>query len=252
MSWTTFALTFPILLPLLWICLYSPQRPPAVLTNKTITLLIAHPDDEAMFFSPTLLALAPHNKVQVLCLSTGNADGLGEIRKGELVSSCRELGVASDDDVVVIDDAGMPDSMTRTWPASKIAQYLERYAADSDAILTFDEGGVSSHPNHISLLHGAREFVAGKKTIKKLYKLTSVPILRKYLSVFDVPLTFRAAARSESEKAFVFVSSSKQVRTAQRAMTDSHVSQMRWFRWGWIGLSRYMVVNDLVEENLRG
>lgn len=28
-------------------------------------------------------------------------------------------------------------------------------------------------------------------------------------------------------------------------MTTAHVSQMRWFRWGWIGLSRYMVVNDL-------
>jgi N-acetylglucosaminylphosphatidylinositol deacetylase len=222
-----------------------------VLTNKTITLLIAHPDDEAMFFSPTLLALTPHNKVRVLCLSTGNADGLGKIRQRELVSSCLSLGVGNADDVAVIDDAEMLDSMTTTWPADRIAEYLRRYAADADVLVTFDEHGVSSHPNHISLLHGAREFIAKTPAVKRLYTLTTVPIWRKYLSVFDVPLTLRMA-KTHGEKACVFVSSSSQVRTAQKAMTDSHVSQMRWFRWGWIGLSRYMVVNDLVEENLRG
>ena len=34
------------------------------------------------------------------------------------------------------------------------------------------------------------------------------------------------------------------------AMTRAHVSQMRWFRWGWIGVSRYMVVNDLGRVDL--
>jgi LmbE family N-acetylglucosaminyl deacetylase len=36
--------------------------------------LIAHPDDEAMFFSPTVLALTRPdmgNHVKILCLSTG-------------------------------------------------------------------------------------------------------------------------------------------------------------------------------------
>lgn len=42
--------------------------------DSNILLLIAHPDDEAMFFSPTLMALTrPRcaNKVQILCLSEG-------------------------------------------------------------------------------------------------------------------------------------------------------------------------------------
>lgn len=46
------------------------------LKNKRICLLIAHPDDEAMFFAPTLLALArpeTGNHVKVLCLSTGQS-----------------------------------------------------------------------------------------------------------------------------------------------------------------------------------
>jgi N-acetylglucosaminylphosphatidylinositol deacetylase len=44
------------------------------LYNKRICLLIAHPDDEAMFFAPTLLALTrPElgNHVKILCLSSG-------------------------------------------------------------------------------------------------------------------------------------------------------------------------------------
>jgi N-acetylglucosaminylphosphatidylinositol deacetylase len=44
------------------------------LFNKRICLLIAHPDDEAMFFAPTVLALTrpeTGNHVKILCLSTG-------------------------------------------------------------------------------------------------------------------------------------------------------------------------------------
>lgn len=44
------------------------------LRNKRICLLIAHPDDEAMFFAPTVLALtepALGNHVKILCLSSG-------------------------------------------------------------------------------------------------------------------------------------------------------------------------------------
>ena len=46
----------------------------SALRDKRICLLIAHPDDEAMFFAPTLLALtAPEtgNHVKILCLSKG-------------------------------------------------------------------------------------------------------------------------------------------------------------------------------------
>jgi N-acetylglucosaminylphosphatidylinositol deacetylase len=46
----------------------------STIKNKRVCLLIAHPDDEAMFFSPTVLALTrPENgnHVKILCLSTG-------------------------------------------------------------------------------------------------------------------------------------------------------------------------------------
>ena len=69
------ALAIPIILATAW--LYTAQvirTSLPSLRNKRICLLIAHPDDEAMFFSPTLLALtAPKmgNHVKILCLSSG-------------------------------------------------------------------------------------------------------------------------------------------------------------------------------------
>jgi N-acetylglucosaminylphosphatidylinositol deacetylase len=45
-----------------------------LLYNKRICLLIAHPDDEAMFFAPALLALTKPelgNHIKILCLSSG-------------------------------------------------------------------------------------------------------------------------------------------------------------------------------------
>lgn len=77
------------------------------LRNKRICLLIAHPDDEAMFFAPTVLALTrPElgNHVKILCLSSGDAAGLGETRKKELVKSGLVLGLRKGEDVFVVDN----------------------------------------------------------------------------------------------------------------------------------------------------
>jgi N-acetylglucosaminylphosphatidylinositol deacetylase len=64
----------PILILGLW--LYTSQLSASfpTLKGKRILLLIAHPDDEAMFFAPILLSLTrPElgNHVKILCLSSG-------------------------------------------------------------------------------------------------------------------------------------------------------------------------------------
>jgi N-acetylglucosaminylphosphatidylinositol deacetylase len=220
----------------------------STIKNKRVCLLIAHPDDEAMFFSPTVLALTrPENgnHVKILCLSTGmsqlqrpvlhkrimmmmrqhkigwkqfwlmvtwcaigDADGLGDVRKQELVKSGLALGLQSEDDVFVVDNpTDFPDSMTRMWDKNLIARLLggtfapkfghERKnnlkpTAAIDILITFDSNGVSSHPNHISLYLGARSFIQALTSTESewpspvdLYTLTSVGIVRKYSAVMD-------------------------------------------------------------------
>jgi N-acetylglucosaminylphosphatidylinositol deacetylase len=209
---------------------------------------------------------------------TGDADGLGEVRKGELAQSGLQLGIHSEADITVIDDpwvapspfahllpntlgSNCPDSMTTNWDPKLITQLLtsrlvpDKQTPSIDTIITFDAEGVSSHPNHKSLYHGARHFLTSLTPSSQisLYTLTTTSILRKYLSVLDAPFTIlnvllSSREQGDSPSPLLFVSTVTRWRTAQRAMTTAHVSQMRWFRWGWIGMSRYMVVNDLRRE----
>lgn len=250
-----------------------------MLKGKRIVLLIAHPDDEAMFFAPTLLSLTrPHlaNHVKILCLSTGNADGLGETRKKELEKSAVLLGLRSDQDVIILDDARFQDSMTTTWRPKLISDFLttalapkmakmpadKAPEANIDILITFDAHGVSSHPNHKSLYDGAKTFIrtlmqrhTGWETPVKLYTLHSTTVLRKYVSILDSPATIiSCGARKKEAGAYptplLFVSGVSGFAQARRAMTTGHKSQMVWFRWGWIFLSRYMVINDLKKEKV--
>jgi hypothetical protein len=74
MEWLAI-LTFPIVLVVSWYYTVgvAKSRFPK-LRNKRICLLIAHPDDEAMFFAPTVLALTDPslgNHMKILCLSSG-------------------------------------------------------------------------------------------------------------------------------------------------------------------------------------
>ncbi|KAI0156676.1 LmbE-like protein [Hypoxylon sp. FL1284] len=281
-----------VVLPLLYIYTASmaQTRLPA-LRGKRVCLLIAHPDDEAMFFAPTVLALTRPdcgNSVKILCLSSGNADGLGDTRKKELAKSAVLLGLAREDDVYIHDSPDFPDSMTTTWDASKISSLLSSAfaphlasqktstnasapTATIDVLVTFDGSGVSSHPNHISLYHGARAFISsltrgrpGWASPVDLYTLTSVGFLRKYAGFLDVFATVVAlllggSGKKKSDRgnpgALVSMSALVGAResygAARAAMTEAHKSQMVWFRWGWIALSRYMYINDLKLERVK-
>lgn len=228
------------------------------------------------------------NSPEIL-INLGNADGLGEIRKKELLDSGRILGLRSPDDVFILDSPSFPDSMTTSWDSNAVATILasafssrqskihslkgeslkDAPIATIDVLLTFDSHGVSGHPNHVSLYYGAREWLSslmegksGWKCPVELYTLTSTSLWRKYSSVLDAPLTMLlgalgAAAENGKEQIKVkapqrllFVNDVWQLKCAQTAMVKGHKSQMRWFRWGWIALGRYMMVNDLKREKV--
>ncbi|KAK7961098.1 N-acetylglucosaminyl-phosphatidylinositol de-N-acetylase [Apiospora saccharicola] len=299
-SWAAGIAAAAVVLPSLYVYTASviATRFPT-LRNKRICLLIAHPDDEAMFFAPTLLALTrpdTGNHVKILCLSTGDQDGMGHVRRTELKKSAMLLGLRDEDDAFVVDDPDFRDSITETWDTDKVATLLSAAfaphlsqkktrepMASIDVLLTFDEGGVSSHPNHISLYHGARRFISALTEGKPgyacpvdLYTLTTVGFVRKYCGFLDVFATIFSATlgaganmtrsatsgfggnnkrdlKNKSDKgnpgllvaATGLLGGRESAATARQAMTQAHQSQMVWFRWGWITMSRYMYLNEL-------
>ena len=73
---------------------FRAQIPQGLDRVKRVLFVIAHPDDETMFFAPSIFALRAETSVELflLCLSTGNSAGLGSIRRQELVAAARKLG----------------------------------------------------------------------------------------------------------------------------------------------------------------
>ncbi|OLY77996.1 N-acetylglucosaminyl-phosphatidylinositol de-N-acetylase [Smittium mucronatum] len=216
--------------------------------SLNVMFVTAHPDDECMFFAPTILALKKRGNVNIklTCFSTGNAAGLGKVRRVELVKAAEVLGIPSTD-IIIIDDESFPDDMKRAWDPVLMAKALEPIVlmSKTDTIFTFDTQGVSGHPNHISLYIGLKFMVKTGIKFKfqpvALFALDSVSVLRKYMFFFDALFSFGEYYRNASERA-MFVSDFNDYQIACRAM-HKHESQMAWFRKLYLTFSRYMYIN---------
>jgi len=213
-------------------------------------------------------------KVYSLCLSVGDADGLGGIRKDEQDKSLDVLGVARDRRWV-LDHPEMKDNITQHWDAKVVSDVLRPYIQEHEitTILTFDRWGISSHPNHQSLPRGVAHYLNASlpwtSKTPRLFTLVSVPVVHKYIgptsallarwdltiqSLFDWGSAILAGGRPEKPhqsqpRLAVFVSGFKEYRAALRAMMQHH-SQLVWFRWLYVAFSRYMWVNEWVEAKI--
>ncbi|XP_068623318.1 N-acetylglucosaminyl-phosphatidylinositol de-N-acetylase [Battus philenor] len=223
-----------------------PTRIRGALGAKRVLIVIAHPDDECMFFGPTIFRLCEQGaEVYLLCLSNGNYEGKGNIRHEELWSACRVLGVP-EGNVCLIDDTRLRDTPKVQWPVQVIAKLVHHHleALEVDTLVTFDRGGVSSHPNHSAVFYAIAYMFVEKFMPKRctVYTLDSVNILRKYMGFLDLPLSFVLS----SKRYFLRWTESRRV---VRAMKQ-HKSQMVWFRYLYVIFSRYMVINTLRKINL--
>jgi N-acetylglucosaminylphosphatidylinositol deacetylase len=259
---------FPFILAvisLLLSVLYKPSEfNTDVLLEQTVSpprvlLLTAHPDDECFFFAPTILALRRSSsspEIFSLCLSSGNADGLGERRKGELVRSLDILGVDKDNRWI-IEHPQLQDNITQQWDAEIIAEVLRPFVIENHitSVLTFDTKGISLHPNHFSLPLGALYLIkslssSSHTSVPRLFSLVTVPVLSKYAGLPSAILvrlgiifqTFEPTVDSLP----VFISGIPDYLTTVRAIL-AHDSQMVWFRYLYITFSRYMWVNEWIE-----
>lgn len=134
--------------------------------------------------------------------------------------------------------------------------------ASIDALITFDASGISSHPNHIACRAGAIMFLkalmhrhSGWECPVKLYTLPTVNVARKYAGVLDAPLlllgtVFGRKEAGRSPSPVLSVSGPMDYWRARGAMVHAHQSQMRWFRWGWISVGRYMFINEIRREKV--
>ena len=118
----------------------------------SMLVVCAHPDDESFGLGGVLHAFADAgSRVTVLCFTHGEAstlhgvDGdLNVIRAAELSAASEHLGV---DHVELLD---YPDGALADQPRDALVAHVVRVArdVDADALLVFDDGGITGHPDH--------------------------------------------------------------------------------------------------------
>ena len=130
----------------------------------------------------------------MLCLSNGNFAGLGKLREKELEMACKRLGFS--EAPTVIDDPELQDGMDQNWAPELVANQIEKFCKHRESVdgpegkinilITFDEHGISSHPNHISVFHGAEYLMKNQLIDVELMTLTTVNLFRKYIGFIDI------------------------------------------------------------------
>ncbi|KAL7946964.1 N-acetylglucosaminyl-phosphatidylinositol de-N-acetylase, a glycan bosynthesis protein [Trichoderma barbatum] len=236
--------------------------PPELLRAKNLMVVTAHPDDECLFFSPTILGILDRNRAingGLLVLSTGNNYGKGETRKQELKGSCNALGI-NPSRCEAFNHPSIQDNPRVWWDTNLIQNIVREYVKkwEVDAIVTFDEGGVSGHINHRAVSAAVSEYVLADKDAPPAYKLVTTAVLRKYTFLFDLPLTamsffwriisatfFPSAKASPEVSSKALLASSWHRYVMTRAAFASHGSQYTWDRHLYMILSRYVWFNDL-------
>lgn len=213
----------------------------------SLTLVVAHPDDEVMFFSPSLLQfneLLPLNiPVKVICMTSGDADGMGYIRRQELV---RSLQIVFHGRTFTSEVLAFEDGMGASWDKNDVRDEIARLVVDANPlVLTFDQFGVSGHINHVS----SGKAVESLDLRHALYLKSNQPVYVKYSSF--IPSILRLVVASVwpgTERPRMFISTLPQYLLSLSAMSLAHDSQMVWFRVGWWLFSRFCFVNELSQE----
>jgi len=249
-SCTTILLATLILFLLVCKYRWSRQKFTKELPNANrVLFLIAHPDDEVMFFGPVFINLIQRikNHVYVLCLSDGNFEGQGSQRQGELWRSCKKLGML-EANITMLKFDELKDSASVDWSIDLVTRVVENHVISHsiDTVITFDEGGVSGHTNHVACYKAVKKLFAQPEPPPdvRAFLLESVNIFRKYcLVIFDI---FVSNHYSE----YVYV-----VNWAQRsnvvAGMKCHSSQLTWYRYLYLIFSRYIIVNSLQELKVK-
>jgi len=146
-------------------------------------LITAHPDDESMFFIPTLRNLINcnssnqkdtqsdnnTNNIQLLCLSNGDYRDVsdGPIRTKEICKACSIIGIQNDSKtsaaVTVLNDDRMKDGPNEVWSSDLIANSILEHIRK--AIPSMLDDSISKPVNkHDYILSGPKD---KKKTLEQ-------------------------------------------------------------------------------------
>jgi N-acetylglucosaminylphosphatidylinositol deacetylase len=219
-------------------------------------LVIAHPDDEAMFFAPSLAHFGP--SAHVLCLTAGEGGGDGAARRAELAMSACALGVAPER-VAVRAHPRVRDGPLEAWDEDAAAALVgaEVRRLQPAVVLTFDAAGVTGHANHSATHRAVLRAAAAAGAAAPwpaVYALRTVPVARRFLfgGGFEALAAAASGARGAPPlcerpypPALLLCAGGAWPWARAHAAMGAHASQYVLHRRLWVAFSVYALVNVL-------
>jgi hypothetical protein len=130
--------------------------------KKFNLICVAHPDDETIFFGGLILRHRVH-PWRVVCVTNGNADGLGGQRKLDLIKACERLHVH---DVIQF---SFPDIYENRLDTELLAHKLNDLPSPQE-IFTHGPLGEYGHPHHQDVCYATNlAFPTHKKLFSVAY-----------------------------------------------------------------------------------
>ncbi|MHB1503045.1 MAG: PIG-L deacetylase family protein [Acidimicrobiales bacterium] len=203
-----------------------------------LLVVCAHPDDESFGLGAILAAYCDRGtRVRVLCFSCGEAStlggtapGLGEVRAAELSAAAGALGVEG---VTLL---SYPDSHLEEVPVDELADTVGEAVGNAEMLLTFDEGGITGHPDHCRAT--AAGVVAGSR-----YRL---PVLawtlpERVAAQLNAEYTTNFVGRSDAEVDIVVdVDRKRQLAAIACHASQSNDNPVLWRRLDLLGRHEYL------------
>lgn len=264
--------------------------------SRRICIITAHPDDEVMFFSPTILQLCewsnmslptppyshilsgramPIIDVYLLCFTNGDANGLGKQRSKELFASATTLGFYIDHIALIQEESLFSDDPEHVWDTQETMNRINSFVLkwNLDVIMTFDQYGISKHPNHVALYRAVKLYVDQTFHYRHVlcFSLQTTNIIMKYTGLLSLLLYPTASLimtfyyyfkRSYSSTngdfltnysypMFTFVANPLDYIVKIWPAMRKHKSQLVWFRYLYMLSSMYLFQNSfiLIEPN---
>jgi N-acetylglucosamine malate deacetylase 2 len=117
---------------------------------ERIVAVCAHPDDESFGLGAIITTFVERGTaVELICLTRGEAstlrtddNPLDRLRPAELVAATDTLGIQR------LQQGDFPDGALEAVAPEELQRFVDPLAAGADALLVFDEGGITGHPDH--------------------------------------------------------------------------------------------------------
>lgn len=192
-----------------------------------VAAVCAHPDDETFGLGGIIAALVEAGTdVRLVCLTCGESSALGAgddlavRRRHELTAAADALGIGQ----VSIEQH--PDGALAQVLLDDLVADVVASAGDVDALLAFDHGGITGHPDHQRATDAA--VAAGRQLgVPVLGWALPVPVAAALHAEFGAPFVGRSEA--ELELALTVDRTRQQVAMAchRSQLTDNPVPQRR-------------------------